>query len=131
MKAKIWIGCAVFAVACAVAVSPISDMKHHPGNERILGALQDNRGVYEYASNLNLAAQLKGRLLVIHGTSDSAVPFFHTMRFLNALTRADKQYDLIVLPEQGHVPPGDYWLDAVRRHFVENLTSLKEGETRE
>ena len=114
-----------------VAVSPISDMKHHPGNERILGALRDNRGVYEYASNLNLAAQLKGRLLVIHGTSDSAVPFFHTMRFLNALTRADKQYDLIVLPEQGHVPPGDYWLDAVRRHFVENLTSLKEGETRE
>jgi dipeptidyl aminopeptidase/acylaminoacyl peptidase len=48
----------------------------------------------------------------------------YTMKMVEALTRAGKFYDLIVLPGQTHRLTGehrDYYLDRVRRYFVEHL----------
>ena len=46
------------------------------------------------------------------------------MRFLDALIQAEKRYDLLLLPDQGHHPEGAsrlYTLNAVRRYFQEHL----------
>ncbi len=82
---------------------------------------QKNKEKYEYASNLRLAGNLKGKLLLIHGTSDGAVPFSQTMKMVEALIRANKSYDLIVLPEHGHEFAGRYEQEAIRRYFQEHL----------
>jgi len=112
-----------------IAVAPITDLYEHP-NHYWLGSPESNKEAYEYASNLRLASNLRGKLLLIHGTNDISVPFSHTMRMVDALNRAGKRYDLIVLPEWDHW--GDYsgrgnelleryGLEAIRRYFQEHL----------
>ncbi len=84
---------------------------------------RDHREAYEYASNLRLAGNLKGKLLLIHGTSDTEVPFSHTMKMVEALIRAGKPYDLMVMPGVGHGSRSmpSYWADTIRRYFQEHL----------
>jgi dipeptidyl aminopeptidase/acylaminoacyl peptidase len=91
-----------------------------------LGSPKDNREAFEDASNLSLAGNLKGRLLLVQGTHDTAVPFSHAMKMIDALTRAGKPYDLLVLPGWGHWWPDTeewerYRLEAYRRYFQEYL----------
>ena len=55
------------------------------------------------------------------------VPFSHTVKMIEALIRAGKPYDLLVLPGQGHDVTEEskayvlYELDAIRRYFQEHL----------
>ena len=94
---------------------------------RVLSLPRNNKEGYEYASNLRLVGNLKGKLLLIHGTSDVYAPFSQTMKMIEALIRAGKPYDLIVLPERGHSATGGsridrtYLREAVRRYFQEHL----------
>jgi len=109
-----------------IAVAPVIEISEH-GNYLWLGPPERNKEAYEYASNLRLASNLKGKLLLLHGTNDDAVPFSHTMRMVEALTRAGKPYDLIVLPEWDHWYRNEtraresYRLEAYRRYFEEHL----------
>ncbi len=64
--------------------------------------LRGSKEASDYASNFNFAANLKGKLFLIHGTSDVDVPFSGTMRMVDALIRAGKHFDLLVLPGVGH-----------------------------
>ena len=85
----------------------------------------------DYASNLNFAANLKGKLFIIHGTSDADVPFSNAMKMVDALIRAGKPFDLLVLPGAGHyynigtslsdVTSKTYVFEAIRRYFQEHL----------
>ena len=90
-----------------------------------LGLPEINKEGYEYASNLWLAGNLKGKLLLVVGTSDVLIS--ETMKVVDALIRAGKPYDLLVLPEQYHSFlsfPGTartYFWDAMRRYFQEHL----------
>ena len=62
--------------------------------------------------------------LLIHGTGDLSVRFDQMMKMVEALTRADKPYDLIILPEVGHSPQGAsraYRNWRIIRYFVEHL----------
>ena len=91
-----------------------------------MGLLQNNREAYEYASNLRLADNLKGKLLLIHGTSDNVVPFSDTMKMADAFIQANKPFDLVLIPDQGHRTwragtSGTYWREVVRRYFEEHL----------
>ncbi len=61
---------------------------------------------YDYAANTRLATNLKGKLVLIASTSDADATFAPTMKMVEALIRAGKLYDLIVLPEQLHQPFG-------------------------
>lgn len=108
-----------------VAVNAIADSYGHP-NFSVLGPPADNRRAYEEASNLSLAGNLDGRLLLVHGTHDSSVPFSHAMKMVDALIREGKPYDLIIVPGWGHWISADehveqYLFDAYRRYFVEHL----------
>ncbi len=89
-----------------------------------MGLPRDNKEAYEYGSNLRFAGNLKGKLLLISGTSDLNTPFAETMKMVEALIRAGKPYDLVVLPEQNHIPSGTslvYMFEAIRRYFQEHL----------
>ncbi len=106
-----------------VASAPVVDPYYGNAMEVYLGLPQNNKEGYDYASNLRLARNLKGRLLLIVGTLD-AIPFSSTMKMSEVLIRAGKPYDLLVMPEQDHFPSGTsgrYWNDATRRYFQEHL----------
>jgi len=95
-----------------VADAPVADM-----SERSELALDP-------PPNLQLAGNLEGKVLLIHGTSDRAAPVVHTMKMVEAFIRAGKSYDLVVLPEQGHSFTGTsekYAREAARRYFQEHL----------
>ena len=84
----------------------------------------ENRAAYEYASNLTHVGNLKGKLLLAYGTSDVGVRFDQGMKLVEALTRAGKPYDLIIMPEVGHSPQGAsraYRNRRIIRYFVEHL----------
>jgi dipeptidyl aminopeptidase/acylaminoacyl peptidase len=109
----------------SVAVAAITDSYGHP-NFYVLGSSQENKQAFEEASNLSLAGSLKGKLLLVHGTHDISVPFSHVVKMIDALSRAGKPYDLIVLPGWGHWYPDTgewkrYRLEAYRRYFQEHL----------
>ncbi len=112
-----------------VAVYPVADLYDHPGPsiESYMGLPHNNREGYEYASNLKIAGNLKGKLLLVHGTSDVNAPFSSTMKMVEALTRAGKPYDLIVLPDLNHTwagTSGAYMRNMVGRYFMEHLLGI-------
>ena len=106
-----------------VAVAPVLDVATH-ANYLWLGPRDENKEAYEYASNYRLAGNLRGKLLLIQGTSDLSVPISQTMRMVDALVRADKPFDLMILPEWGHWGNERierYWMDRVVDYLQEHL----------
>jgi dipeptidyl aminopeptidase/acylaminoacyl peptidase len=63
-----------------------------------------------YAANSNIenAEKLQGKLLLMVGAVDDNVPPESTMRFVNALVKADRDFSLLVFPDQGHSDGGIY-----------------------
>ncbi len=49
-------------------------------------------------------AGLRGKLLLVHGMLDENVHFRHTARLINALVRENKPYDLLLYPDERHMP---------------------------
>ena len=75
-------------------------------------------------SNIPLAKDLKGKLLVIHGTADTAVPIGQTMQLVNTFIEAGKPIDLLIMPDETHGSSGiwsGYGWDALQRYFCEHL----------
>ncbi|MCV9926702.1 S9 family peptidase [Flavobacterium sp. LS1R49] len=96
-------------------------------NELYMKLPSDNKAGYEFGTNTNHAANLKGKLLFIHGTSDINAPLSTTIRMIDALIKADKPYDLLLLPGRTHYLEGEkYVTDAICRYFDENLKNKKE-----
>lgn len=77
---------------------------------------------YDNQANQLLAANLKGRLLLAHGTTDDNVPPYNTLLLVDALIRANKDFDLLLLPNRRHGFGSEPYM--VRRrwdYFVRNL----------
>ena len=55
---------------------------------------------YDAEANQNLAKNLKGKLLLAHGTMDDNVPPYNTLLVVDALIKANKDFDLLMLPNQ-------------------------------
>jgi dipeptidyl aminopeptidase/acylaminoacyl peptidase len=73
--------------------------------EKWQGLLEEYReGATNYDNQANqlLAENLKGKLLIAHGTLDSNVPPSNTMLVVDALIAANKDFDLLLLPNRGH-----------------------------
>jgi dipeptidyl aminopeptidase/acylaminoacyl peptidase len=112
--------------AAGVAVYPVGDLYDHMATaiEPYMGFPQDNRAGYEAASSLAIADRLRGKLLLVHGTSDVNATFSATMKLVEAFVRADKPVDLLVLPELDHSlngQSGRYLVKAIARYFTEHL----------
>ncbi|HXO00354.1 MAG TPA: DPP IV N-terminal domain-containing protein [Candidatus Acidoferrales bacterium] len=73
--------------------------------ERYQGLLvknPDGTTNYDDQANQNLAKNLKGHLLLAHGTMDDNVPPYNTLLVVDALIKANKDFDLLLLPNQHH-----------------------------
>ncbi len=77
---------------------------------------------YGASSNIEHAANLRGRLMLIVGELDNNVPPESTYRLADALIRAGKDFELVVLPGQGHGDGGPYGerkrQDFFRKHLM-------------
>jgi len=78
-------------------------------------------GHYAECSNIDNAYRLRGNLLLIVGEMDDNVPPESTLRFADALIRADKDFDLLVIPDAGHGIGGAYGERKMRDFFVRHL----------
>jgi len=78
---------------------------------------------YEQQANETYARNLKGKLLLIHGGMDDNVPPYNTYLVVDALIKANKDFDLIMLPNARHGYGSDSYYIMRRRwdYFVENL----------
>jgi len=73
--------------------------------ERYQGLLvrsADGNDNYEVEANQNFAKNLKGHLLLAHGTMDTNVPPYQTLMIADALIKANKDFDMLMLPNQNH-----------------------------
>ena len=77
---------------------------------------------YDSHANQSLAKNLKGKLLIVHGTLDTNVPPYNTLLVVNELVKANKDFDLLLLPNRGHGFGSEPYM--IRRrwdYFVKNL----------
>src|SRR5438477_3559701 len=77
---------------------------------------------YDNQANQLVAKNLKGKLLLAHGTMDSNVPLSNTLLVVNELIKANKDFDLLMLPNRGHGFGSEPYM--IRRrwdYFVKNL----------
>src|SRR5262249_55013312 len=68
----------------------------------LLGRRADGTTNYDDQANQNHAKKLKGKLLLAHGTMDTNVPPYNTLLVVDALIKANKDFDLLLLPNRGH-----------------------------
>lgn len=89
--------------------------------ERYIGLLSGDN--YEKQANQNYAKNLKGKLLLAHGTMDDNVPPNNTLLVVDALIKANKDFDLIMIPNSHHGYGAASYYMMRRRwdYFVKNL----------
>src|SRR5262245_26243727 len=76
---------------------------------------------YSESSNIDNAAKLRGKLMLIVGEMDTNVPTESTFRLADALIKAGKDFDLIVVPGAGHGMGGTYGTRRMNDFFVRHL----------
>ncbi len=80
---------------------------------------------YAECSNIENAGRLRGKLFLIVGEMDRNVPPESTMRFVDALVKAGKDFDLLVVPGAGHGMGGSYGQRRMQDFFVRNLLGVE------
>jgi len=80
---------------------------------------------YSESSNIDNAHRLKGKLLLMVGELDRNVPPESTMRFVDALIKAEKDFDLLVVPGAGHGNGGSYGKRRMEDFFVRHLQGVE------
>ena len=82
---------------------------------------------YIQQSNVTMANRLKGHLLIEHGDIDDNVHPVETMRFVDALMKANKNFDMLLVPNMFHGESGEHASYLVRRrwdYFVQYLLGV-------
>lgn len=89
---------------CGIAVAPVTDFRFYDSayTERFMQRPQNNENAYNYCSLLDKAEQLQGRLLLVHGLADDNVHCQQTWLYIDALVKANKQFDLQIYPDDNH-----------------------------
>ncbi len=87
-----------------VAVAPVTNWKYYDNiyTERYMQTPKENPQGYESNSPTNHAAELKGKLLIIHGMADDNVHTQNTYDFITALVTANKQFEMQLYPNSNH-----------------------------
>jgi len=87
-----------------MAVAPVTDQRLYDSiyQERYMSLPQDNPEGYKNGSPLTFAHQLKGHLLIAHGTGDDNVHYQNTEVLINELVRHNKLFTLMSYPNRSH-----------------------------
>lgn len=104
-----------------VAVAAVSDQLIYDNvyQERYMGLPQENMQDFVDGSPITYAKNLKGNLLVIHGTADDNVHYQSTELLINELIKENKQFDMMAYPNRSH---GIYEGANTRRHLYTLIT---------
>ena len=88
----------------AIAVAPVTNWRFYDSiyTERYMTTPQENASGYDENSPINHVDKLKGKYLLVHGTADDNVHVQNTMRMVEALVQADKQFDWAIYPDKNH-----------------------------
>lgn len=94
--------------------------------ERYIGLLKkgpDGKDNYDAQANQNYAKNLKGKLMLAHGNMDDNVPPYNTWLVVDALIKANKDFDLVIFPNARHGYGADSFYMMRRRwdYFVKHL----------
>ncbi|KAJ6797163.1 Uncharacterized protein M6B38_110365 [Iris pallida] len=91
---------------CAVAGAPVTSWDGYDTfyTEKYMGLPSENPEAYEFGSIMHHLHKLKGKLLLVHGMIDENVHFRHTARLINALIAAGKSYEILLFPDERHMP---------------------------
>lgn len=83
----------------------------------------DGKSNYEAHANQNYAANLKGKLMLVHGSMDDNVPPNNTYLVDEALMKANKNFDMLIVPNvpHGYQAMGPYIMRRRWDYFVQNL----------
>lgn len=111
---------------CAVAGGPVMDWKMYEVmyTERYMDTPHDNPEGYENANLLSKVKNLKGKLMLIHGTSDDVVVWQHSIDFLKKAVDEGVQVDYFVYPGHEHNVRGKdrvHLMTKVTDYFDQNL----------
>jgi dipeptidyl-peptidase-4 len=114
------------AFAAGIAVAPLTDARFYDTiyAERYMKRPQDNPEGYEAVSLIPKAKDLKGRLMIVHGTYDDNVHPQSTWAFADELIAADILFDMLIYPMRKHGISDD---DA-QRHLYRSMLDFWERE---
>ncbi len=90
---------------------------------RVVQADDSTRYEIRVPTNAELAANLKGKLLLVHGDMDNNVHPGNTIRLVDALIKANKRFDMMMMPGQAHGfgPMQPYFNRMLMEYFAEHL----------
>jgi dipeptidyl-peptidase 4 len=109
------------------AGGPVTDWRQYDTiyTERYMGRPQENPEGYKDSSPVNHAANLRGKLLIAHGTGDDNVHFANTVELIEQFIQNDKYAEVAIYPGRGHGvsdPPARLQLfQRVTQFFLDNL----------
>jgi dipeptidyl aminopeptidase/acylaminoacyl peptidase len=83
----------------------------------LLASNPDGTSNYDNQAIENLAKNLKGHLMLAHGMMDDNVPPYNTLLLVDALIKANKDFDLLLLPNRDHVYDFDPYVMRRRWNF--------------
>ena len=110
-----------------VAVAPVTDWRNYDSiyTERYMSEPTEFATGYKEFSVVNSAANLKGRLLLVHGTGDDNVHMENSVQFVQKLIEAGIPYDLQIYPRKTHSIAGPdvrtHLFNRILAHFEEYL----------
>ena len=104
-----------------ISVAPVGDQRFYDTiyQERYMGLPKDNPDGFKNGSPVTFAHQLKGNLLLIHGTGDDNVHYQNAETVINALVKANKYFSLMSYPNRSH---GIFEGQGTTRHLYELMT---------
>lgn len=87
-----------------IAVAPVTNWRYYDNiyTERFMRTPAENEDGYDQNSPINFVNQLKGNYMLIHGSGDDNVHYQNSMEMINAMVKADKQFDLFIYPNKNH-----------------------------
>lgn len=91
---------------CAISGAPVTAWDGYDTfyTEKYMGLPYDNEEAYVTGCVMSHIDNMKGKLLLVHGMIDENVHFRHTARLVNALVSARKPYELLIFPDERHMP---------------------------
>lgn len=89
---------------CGVAMAAVTDWKWYDSiyTERFMRTPAQNESGYSESSAIGRSQRLKGRLLIMSGTSDDNVHFYNTLKYTSKLTSEGHLFDMLVFPGMDH-----------------------------
>ena len=105
-----------------IAVAPVTNWRYYDTvyTERYLKTPQENPGGYDDNSPVQFAQNLKGKFLLVHGTGDDNVHFQNSIAFVDALIKANKDYQTLYYPNRNHGIAGGN----TRLHLYRQMTNF-------